>query len=231
MSQLARKLLRVFAQDAGFQRRAVFGSLAAGSPQYSTDPAVIQSLSQWIDGWNSAIEGENSPAIEDMESLCFVLSYQLCYLLQQGIAEWNADTTYFSGSMVNSSGIVYVSIINNNLNNALSDTNSWKVYGTRVVDITSDFTLIDSDDYIMVNTNGGGSDITITLPLTSLSTMPIGREFTIKNTGTNNKIVKVVAQAPDILDQGGGYFVTLSNSPNQDSVTVVKRGAGFWATV
>ena len=49
--------------------------------------------------------------------------YQLAYLMQEGVPEWNADTTYYIGSIVNDGlGNCYRSLTDSNLNNALTDT-------------------------------------------------------------------------------------------------------------
>ncbi|PMZ30506.1 hypothetical protein C1X25_36230, partial [Pseudomonas sp. GW247-3R2A] len=83
---------------------------AAGSPVISSDPTVIQSLSNWLTGWFGAVVGGNSPAIEDMNAVCFVYAYQLAYLMQQGIPEYDSGTTYFTGSLCTSGGVIYRSL-------------------------------------------------------------------------------------------------------------------------
>ena len=119
MAKITRKLMKIFGSGAGNQQRGVFGSLAAGAVAYSTDVETIQSLGEWTEGWFAAILGGNSPAIEDMNSMSYVYAYQLAYLMQQGIAEWNAETTYYIGSLVSdTSGNIYRSIADDNLNNA-----------------------------------------------------------------------------------------------------------------
>lgn len=124
-SKISRVTNRIFGSTPGGDSLSIFGSMAAGSPVFSTDPTEIQSLSQWLTGWFSAVVGQNSPAIEDFNSLCFVLSYQLGYILQQGIPEWDAGTSYFTNSYCTSSGVIYVSLQDNNLNNAVSDGSFW----------------------------------------------------------------------------------------------------------
>lgn len=130
MSKIARKTAILFGGSAGANQIAQFGSLAAASPSFSTDPAVIQSLSNWTVGWFSGVETGNSPAIEDMNAFCYVDSYQLAYIMQAGIAEWDSGTTYYIGSLCTgvSTGIIYVSLVNNNLNNLVSDAGSWAAY-------------------------------------------------------------------------------------------------------
>lgn len=125
MSALTRKTSLVFGSASGLDQIEQFGSLAAGSPNYSTDPAVIQALSAWLEGWFGGVVGSNLPAIEDMNAFCFVSSYQLAYIFQEGIPEWDSATEYRIGSFVKVSGIVYSSIQNTNINHLVSDTAWW----------------------------------------------------------------------------------------------------------
>lgn len=126
MAKLPRVLQKQFAVNALPAEVGVFGSLAAAAPTNSQDPLVIQSLSNWLSGWKAAVLGGNSPAIEDMNGMCLVFAYQLAYLMQAGVAEWDATTTYYIGSMVNSGGVIYISQTDNNLNNAVTSAANWK---------------------------------------------------------------------------------------------------------
>lgn len=129
MSKIARITQKLFGSTATAGQIGKFGSLAAGSPLTTTDPVVMQSLSNWLDGWFAAILGGNSPAIEDMNAVCYVFAYQLGYLLQEGVAEWDSGTTYYIGSVVNDgTGVLYVSLTNTNLNNLVSDTTKWRPF-------------------------------------------------------------------------------------------------------
>lgn len=139
MAKIVRKVAKIFGSTAGPDQRSVFGSKFAGSPAFSTDVDTIQSLSNWLNGWLSAAIGGNAPCIEDMNSAQFVNSYQTAYLMQQGIAEWDAQTSYYIGSMVNSAGKIYVSKTDDNLNNAVSDTTNWKLFSTDAPATGKDF--------------------------------------------------------------------------------------------
>jgi hypothetical protein len=119
---------------------AKFGSLAASSIAYSTDPAVIQALTAWVQGWsNAVISGNNAPALEDMNAVLFVLSYMMSYQYQEGIREWDAGTTYNKGSIVKlpyastTGARLWVSLVDSNLNNALpaapASNGNWKYCG------------------------------------------------------------------------------------------------------
>lgn len=124
-TKINRKLMKIFGQSAGVNQRAVFGSLAAGTPVFSTDPETIQSNGNYLGGWFSAVLGGNSPAIQDMNSLNYLFAYQLAYLMQSGVAEWDTNTEYFTGSLVMSAGRIYSSLVDNNLGYAITDTAKW----------------------------------------------------------------------------------------------------------
>ncbi|MGB2578153.1 hypothetical protein AAIR98_000917 [Elusimicrobium simillimum] len=133
MPKIDRKNQKQFAGAANpIDNIAVFGSLAAQNPAFSNNPDEIQSLDAFLNGWLEAIVGDKNPTMEDMNALFYLAFYQLSYLFQQGIAEYDANTTYYMGSMVSISNqttglpALYYSKINENLgNNPASDTTSW----------------------------------------------------------------------------------------------------------
>lgn len=101
MAGLTRKTSIQFGGTGVTSNFGQFGSKEAGIPQTSQDPAVIQQLLAWSQGWTSAVvSGDRAAYIEDMNGLCFVDSYQLTYLFQMGIPEWDSATLYFTGSII-----------------------------------------------------------------------------------------------------------------------------------
>lgn len=102
-----------------------FGSKQAGLPQTSQDPTVIQGLAAWVNGWqNAVVTGNKAAYLEDMNGWCFVQSYMVSYILQQGIPEWDTNTTYYANSVVQgttalgNAGQWFNSLTDNNLGNA-----------------------------------------------------------------------------------------------------------------
>ena len=123
MTDLTRKEQLIFANNSATNQVAVFGSKAqTGTMAFSSDPDVIQDVENngqnWQAGWNNAVINGNSPLMEDFNAISYVNSYNIAYLLQKGIAEWSANTTYYKGSivMVLNSGIpsIYYSEQDNN---------------------------------------------------------------------------------------------------------------------
>ena len=92
---------------------------------------MIQSLSNYLEGWFGAILGNNSPAVEDMNALHFLFSYQLAYGFQAGVPEWLDVTTYYKGSIVNIDGTLYKSITDDNTNeDPLTEEDDWSIFTT-----------------------------------------------------------------------------------------------------
>jgi hypothetical protein len=121
---VVRKTLSLFGLGGPTNDFEQFGSTAASSPNFTKDIATIQSLSAWTNGWRPALVTAKAPVMQDMNGVMYVHSYETVYLFQEGVAEWDAGTTYFTGSVVKNlanSGYVefYTSLIDSNLNQAL----------------------------------------------------------------------------------------------------------------
>jgi hypothetical protein len=101
MDKLTRIFQKQFGSLASTGGLGIFGSLANGNPQTTTDPAQIQSLDKFLEGWESAVVGDRSPTLQDLNGLFYFIFYQLGYILQQGVAEWNVLTMYHPGQWVN----------------------------------------------------------------------------------------------------------------------------------
>lgn len=130
MARLARAVQKLFGSTAGALQVGQFGSLANGTPVYTVDPVVIQALADFTNGWFDAVLGDGNPCIEDMNGLFLLAFRQIAYGFQAGIPEWDAATTYYTGSIVqDGAGTQYLSTTNANLNNALNTAN-WFPIGT-----------------------------------------------------------------------------------------------------
>lgn len=142
MSKILRKAAQIFGVSAGPNQLAQVGSLAAAAPVFSTDPDTIQALANYAAGWFSCVVGANSPAIEDMNALCYLFAYQIAYSLQAGIAEWDATTPYYTGSVVTINAVPYVSIVDNNVNhNPATAILFWKPLLPKALNPQANFTL------------------------------------------------------------------------------------------
>lgn len=128
---LSRQTQKVFGGNANGDMLAVFGSMKTGTPQYSTNLSVLQSQDYTL-GWSEAILNDKAPFLEEMNAVQYGLSYQIAYLLQQGVPEWDANTTYNNTSLVqtveNGELVIKRSLVNNNTGNATTNTAYWVDY-------------------------------------------------------------------------------------------------------
>jgi hypothetical protein len=126
MTKISRAHQKVFCDGVAAQDNiAQFGSLKASPVQYSKDPATIQALQAFGEGWKSAVVSNNAPAIQDENALFYLITRQIAYLFQSGVPEYHASTEYHQGSVCQDSGILYRSVTNTNTGNAISNTNYW----------------------------------------------------------------------------------------------------------
>lgn len=131
MSKLERKNHKVFGINATETKVGQFGSANATTKITTKDVEKIQALDAWEQGWEAGAVGNNRyPTQQERTGVDYEHSYQIGYMLQEGIPEWNKDTTYNKGSiikLVNDTKIVlYNSLQNNNKNNALTNTDYWE---------------------------------------------------------------------------------------------------------
>lgn len=122
MASLARKIAKIFGGSlTPTNNLAQFGSLKAGAPAYSSDPAAIQTAA-WLQGWGGAVVlqggNPNTPPMQDDNAVKFVLSYQIAYLMQRGIPEYQAGTTYYQYDICRVNGVIYESRVDNNTGNS-----------------------------------------------------------------------------------------------------------------
>lgn len=135
MTNLTRVTGKIFGETASTtnipKEIGQFGSAKAGTYNATGDVATIQNLSAWSNGWIDAVTPtQQFPSLPEMTGVHKVLSYQTAYTLQKGVPEWDAGTTYYTGDFAKGVGVgkLYVSKIDNNLNNALTDTDSWELF-------------------------------------------------------------------------------------------------------
>lgn len=131
MSKLERKNHKVFGINATETKVGQFGSANATTKITTKDVEKIQALDAWEQGWEAGAIGNNRyPTQQERTGVDYEHSYQIGYMLQEGIPEWNKDTTYNKGSIVkvyNGTTLqIYVSLVDDNLNNAVTDSAKWK---------------------------------------------------------------------------------------------------------
>lgn len=172
MAKLTRQTQKLFGKDGNLGR---FGSAAGGSPVLSPvgDLADMQSLPAYTNGWNSAVlGGEKRPPLEEFNTLHYINNYQTGYLLQEGIAEYDAGTTYYQNSIARESGTtkVYKSLTDDNISNPLTDPVNWALLGD-----LSGLNSIASNT-IVINTIND-----FPAPVAGVITLESGKEYLLNN--------------------------------------------------
>nr|DAJ74729.1 MAG TPA: Baseplate structural protein [Caudoviricetes sp.] len=134
MAKIERNIQRIFANQAGSREITGFGTAKTETPVYTTDLNLIQNTN-FLNGWQSALLPDKSPWQEDMNALFYAITTQLAYLFQEGIPEYDADTTYYIGSLckvISNQGniTVYKSKTNDNTGNTPTEGANWSVYSS-----------------------------------------------------------------------------------------------------
>lgn len=123
MAKIARYIgnLKAFASAALGTERTIFGSVT------QADDLTSQVNANYLRGWG-VVGPSDSPALEDFNGAMYTHGQLIAYLHQAGIAEYDAAQEYFSGSVAQLSGVIYISLQNSNIGNAPAAPSStfWK---------------------------------------------------------------------------------------------------------
>lgn len=223
MAKLDRKTLTVFGLDAPGNDVTKFGSPATGTPVYTQDIETIQALAAWADGWRDALVLTNkAPFMQDMNAFCYVHSYELAYVLQEGVPAWDDGTTYYEGSIVKKDGSfeLYGSLTDDNIANALPDqTNdaNWQYLNPASVPVGT------SMDFMGRRIPAGflGEDGTAVSRTTYAALFAAICEITTGNTTNGSAIVTNI---PDTTYIKVGDFVSGTGVPAGATVLSVNSG-------
>ena len=210
MAKLTRVTGKVFAGEADASEVGQFGSAKAGNPTNTTDIATIQQLAAYEEGWGSAvISNRNFPPMEEVNGILKNISYQTCYLLQEGVPTYDAGTEYSNTSLVktvNAYGVLfYLSLQDGNIGHALSESSWWeRVYFQNgyegnitanrsltlsgAVSGTVSYELSDSTEYALtINTSGHSKTVSLTGAVTGSATLDTGNANAVSIATTQNK--------------------------------------------
>lgn len=189
MAKITRKHQKIFASGVPVTNVvAEFGSLAQGAAGYTGDPDGIQTT-EWDGGWAEAVINNFAPCIQDFNALFYVLTYQLAYLFQAGIPEWNTSTVYYIGSLAHdAAGGIYMSVVDDNTNKAFTDAAYWTPLFSRKVNLAvggAGNVTADNTDWLIVWTDYIQSTGNQFLILPTPSAKNKGREILCKFTGSD----------------------------------------------
>jgi hypothetical protein len=232
MAKITRKNQKIFAGEVSSSGVvSQFGSLKAALPSYSSDLDTIQALDAWGEGWASAVISNHFPAVQDLNALHYVLTKQIAYLMQAGIPEWNAETTYYIGSFASvPNGLdraKFISVADNNLNNDLSDTAKWMLYDSRkyVTCSLNTYASLYDDQYIEMTYAG---NTTVSLP--EPTALNKGRKIVVANGNSANsgsyKVTVSSLGTSKLIDGSATYLIAMAFSM-VSFVTFVSNGTSW----
>jgi len=128
MPALPRVLQKIFGGNSSNNGQP--GSARAGTFNLTNNVGTLQALPAWENGWNDiTLTGSRLPCLEEDQAINYVVTSQIAYILQRGIPEYDATTTYFQNCVAIESGTVklYKSLTADNVGNALSDPVNWQL--------------------------------------------------------------------------------------------------------
>jgi microcystin-dependent protein len=195
-----------------------FGSLAAGTPTTTKTPSVIQSLAAWGLGWAAATIGVFVPAYQDMNAVHYLAFYQICYLLQMGVAEYDAGTTYYTNSVAQYNGQFYVSLVDNNAGNEPDISPSqWQsgLPGAEITGVIKQYAGVTAPaGYLLCN--GAAVNRTTYAALFSI----VGTLYGIGDGSTTFNIPDLRGRVAVGYLSGDSYFGTLGESGGEETHTL-----------
>lgn len=131
MPKIQRETQKIFCNSAESDQLAVFGTMATGAPVYSNNIEDLQNNEAFDLGWDAATLEDKAPFMEEMNGMQYGITKQLAYNFQEGIPEYDAGTTYYTGSIVkvleDNKPVLYTSLTDENLgNNPITDATNWE---------------------------------------------------------------------------------------------------------
>lgn len=157
MAKITRVKQEIFGIDGPVGEFGQIGSDANGAATNTKDIATIQALSQYADGLFSVFPNADEPPIaEEINSMYYLLSTQIAQMMQAGIPEWETNTDYYVGSIVQVAGVFYISIDGvdptpNQGNDPTSTTGYWKLAFSTTEVVNSQETFNQAIERVAVN--------------------------------------------------------------------------------
>lgn len=231
MTQLTRALQKIFGSAGGTSEFGQIGSKAAGAALTTKDLELMQALTEYDDGLEAIISDQGTtklPYLQDINSLFYLTTSQLAYLMQSGVPEWNDETEYYADvSIVLRNGILYKDVYGTggtpNLNFAPeSNLDKWKAVAA-AIDVVS---LVDGAN--ISNDASEGSVFTVTIggdrTFDNWTNKLIGREYTLiitqDGTGNWNPVFDTdfVFYGNDVINQAPGAVTIIKCTVISSSV-------------
>jgi len=217
--------LKVFGASAPAGQVGVIGSFAAASPATSKDLTVIQSLSNYLQAFYGIVDGDNSPAIEDMNGIIYLITSLLSGVIQNGVQPWLSGQQYYINSIVMLDAQMYIAVADNigSAPSLLNQTN-WRILGSSRSVPTATGSIAATVQRVFADATAGS--IILTLP--ALADVPIGYRIMVKCINTNANTVTIRGNGSETIDGVVTYGTDLTT---MDCLLVEKYSSTQWFTV
>ena len=135
MAEVTSAELKILGRDGTSDNFGKVGSARAGSAVNTKVISTIQALAAWVNGLQDAVNTtKKAPYIEELNSIFYVITWNLLHVLEKGIPEWETTRIYYTGDIVkkNATFELYGSLGDSNSGNALPsqvDDANWQYLG------------------------------------------------------------------------------------------------------
>lgn len=177
MARINRATQKIFGSNANSTAITEFGTAKNAEPEYITngDVEAIQANPSFLTGWANSLEQDLAPFMQDSNGLWYMITSQVAYLLKNGIAEYDAGTSYDLGDLAkvvqqNGTVVIYKSLQDDNLGHAITESSYWVMYS--------------ADDNL--------AKYEIGLPQPSLTNNKLANEVWLDGTEGSNGLVNIV---------------------------------------
>ncbi len=206
MPKIDRKHQRIFGESGPVNQFGQIGSQAADSARNTKDLTEIQSLEEYREGFYAISQGLGSthaPYAPELNSLHFMHTRQMAYLMQAGVPEWDANTEYFADrSFVQWNGELFTAVTGDGTtpnvgNEPGAESAHWKKTiedALEIGDITSQVAdVLMPVGFTYLQLPGGGSPTDMSMPGTWAN---VSGEF-------NNRFMRIESDLSVDFDGGG----------------------------
>lgn len=166
-----------FASSSIGTERTVFGQVT------QANDITSQFTAEFLRGWG-IVGASDQPTLQDFNAVSYTHGQILSYLHQVGIPEYNGSQEYHLNSMCNLSGVVYVSLANNNTGNTPdSSPSQWRVLNEPLTHGSCRVSVVSSTSLRMSRYGGAGLVINSKMEKIPSSGVTVSNSGLLANTG------------------------------------------------
>lgn len=214
--------LKAPASESLGTERTIFGEVT------QSDDITDQFTNDLLRGWG-IVGPSDEPTLQDFNAMGFTLGQLHAYLHQVGVAEWNVAQEYHEDSFTNRNGVIYLSLVNDNIgNDPESSPSEWEAYGTNLVDtLRIDIASAASVDLVALAPNSRDIRVTGSVSITSF-VIEAGQRYFVTFSGAatlTNGAPIVTNSGANIVTAAGDTCIIRATAANVIEVMCYTRAA------